>query len=131
MYTQLEIRMTQELYVEVDWDLEGADGPPKIVSVPLRIWAAALGDPEDSAPISDWLSDEHGFTHFGWTITEQPGDFTEEQRKHLVDQARAHYALNSNNDIEIDDNARAILAGDDGAWVQAWLFLRLDGLPED
>lgn len=123
--------MIEEIHVEVDWDTDGAEGPPKIVPVPVHIWAGILSDPEEGVTITDWLSDNYGFTHFGWTIVDKPGDFTEEQRTHLIDKARARYARDSSDNVEIDDNAKVILAGNDGAWVASWVFLYFDDLPED
>lgn len=40
----------------------------------------------------------------------------------LLELAREEYAHGSNNNIEIDDDAD-ISAGNDGTWVQAWVFL--------
>lgn len=44
--------------------------------------------------------------------------------------ARQTYALGSWNDIEIDAPARAS-RGDDGVWVQGWLFLSNEALGID
>lgn len=44
----------------------------------------------------------------------------------LIEQARELYADGSDNDIEIDSDA-VISRGDDGAWVQAWVFVRDEG----
>tara|TARA_B100000287_G_scaffold278153_1_gene262070 strand:- start:43 stop:243 length:201 start_codon:yes stop_codon:yes gene_type:complete len=61
------------MYVKVEWDLGGEElndlshqaalaelGLPSIVSIP---------DDVDEEFISDWLSDEYGFCHRGWSAT--------------------------------------------------------------
>lgn len=41
----------------------------------------------------------------------------------IVDEARSNYAIISDNDIGIDENP-VISRADDGAWVQAWVWVR-------
>lgn len=41
----------------------------------------------------------------------------------LIEEARSRYARPSDNDIEIDDDA-IVSRGDDGAFVQAWVYVR-------
>ena len=43
--------------------------------------------------------------------------------EYWIDRARDLYAMSSDDDIEIDDNAK-VSHGDDGVWVQAWVFVR-------
>ena len=49
--------------------------------------------------------------------------------------ARTRYASGSGgydaHDIEIDDDARVSLGDDPGAFVQAWVWVRNEDLPED
>lgn len=40
----------------------------------------------------------------------------------LIERARARYAVPSDDDIEVDDDAR-ISEGEGGAWVQAWVWV--------
>lgn len=47
-----------------------------------------------------------------------------------IEEAREKYALDSDNDIEIDDNARAS-RGDGGLWVAAWVWLERDDETEE
>jgi hypothetical protein len=42
-----------------------------------------------------------------------------------IQTARERYAADSDNDIEIDDNAQATPSGEKGVWVQAWVYLPL------
>jgi hypothetical protein len=39
-----------------------------------------------------------------------------------IDRARHKYAAGSDDDIEVDDNAKASRT-DDGVWVEAWVWL--------
>ena len=50
------------MYVKVEWDLDGEelDGLPSIVNIPDNVGEEF---------ISDWLSDEYGFCHNGWSAT--------------------------------------------------------------
>ena len=41
----------------------------------------------------------------------------------LVDQARSMYADPSDNSIEIDDYAVGVSRADEGAWVNAWVWV--------
>ena len=41
----------------------------------------------------------------------------------LIDAARRQYAEGSDDNIEIDDDAK-FSRGDDGCWVQAWVWVR-------
>jgi hypothetical protein len=40
----------------------------------------------------------------------------------LIERARARYAMPSDDDIEVDDDAR-ISEGEGGTWVQAWVWV--------
>jgi hypothetical protein len=42
--------------------------------------------------------------------------------QHYRGAAKAQYAVSSNDDIEVDDDA-AVSVADDGAWVQAWVWV--------
>ena len=65
-----------------DTDLEGIpynkalkeSGLPDIVNVPYKI--ASKGDDA----ISDWLSDEYGFTHFGWVDIQSPTQVSSDKK---------------------------------------------------
>lgn len=48
----------------------------------------------------------------------------------LVALAQKHHAIGSDDNIEVYDNARVSNAGDDGAWVEAWVYLGKDELAE-
>jgi len=50
------------------------------------------------------------------------------ERMELVNEARQLYADRSNDNIEVDDNAK-VSKGDDGAWVQAWVWVRARSNP--
>jgi len=54
---------------------------------------------------------------------EDPDGLTAEQRESLRDQARAMYAADSDDDIEIDDMPDFSVC-DEGVWVSGWLFLK-------
>jgi hypothetical protein len=45
-----------------------------------------------------------------------------EEHVKLLGRARALYARDSDDDIEIDEDARVSVA-DNGAWVQGWLWV--------
>lgn len=49
----------------------------------------------------------------------EPGSADHRQ---LISAARTQYAQGSDDDIEIDDDARVSLV-DHGAWVQGWLWI--------
>jgi hypothetical protein len=49
----------------------------------------------------------------------------------LRDAARAGYADGSDNNIEVDRNARVIRSGNEGFWIRGWLHLRATDLIED
>lgn len=40
-----------------------------------------------------------------------------------IDRARSEYCLCSNDAIEVDEGAITSRGGDDGLWVQAWVWL--------
>jgi hypothetical protein len=65
--------------VEVEWDFGDTDledmpyrdalkesGLPKIVKLPKDLLDEWEAEDQDDSIIDDWLSDEYGFTHFGW-----------------------------------------------------------------
>lgn len=45
-----------------------------------------------------------------------------EEHRRLLERARGLYAVGSDDDIEIDDNA-AISKGEEGCWVEAWVWV--------
>ena len=45
-----------------------------------------------------------------------------DEHRRLLERARGLYAVGSNDDIEIDDNA-AISKGEEGCWVEAWVWV--------
>lgn len=51
--------------------------------------------------------------------------FAEDERLKLVDLARSVHCEGSDNTIEVDDNTR-FSVGNDGAWIQGWLWLTAD-----
>lgn len=53
-------------------------------------------------------------------ITEEPDQF----RLDVIEAATKQYAYGSDDNIEIDDDAK-ISEGEDGTWVQAWVFVRM------
>lgn len=53
------------------------------------------------------------------------------KREHILGVARATYAAGSDDDIEIDDTAKIEPAGDEGLWVQAWVYLRVEDVSEE
>ena len=56
---------------------------------------------------------------------------TEELRNAAIrDWAEDKYAIGSNNDIEIDADA-VVSAGDDGAFVAAWVYVRYEDMEDD
>lgn len=55
-------------------------------------------------------------------------DLDEPTRLRLLDHAREKYA---NDDLEIDDNAKVSLNDEGGAWVAAWVYVRLEDLNND
>ena len=56
-------------------------------------------------------------------ICSGPVEVDEPTEEHpAVDKARELYTLSSDDNIEIDDNP-AISEGEDGTWVQAWVFV--------
>ena len=54
------------------------------------------------------------------TILAQVNDFNSEDRKGIVDEARAAYGYEG--EIEIDDNA-ILSRSEEGAYVQAWVWV--------
>lgn len=56
---------------------------------------------------------------------EDPDGLTAEQRESLRDQARAMYAADSDDDIEIDDMPEFSVV-EDGVWVSAWVWIAKD-----
>lgn len=48
----------------------------------------------------------------------------------LIERARELYEADSNDDIEVDDEA-AFSPGDGGCWVQAWLWVRWAEVTEE
>ena len=66
-------------------------------------------------------------------ITGQLADRLEKERKEqrqdlidyadVIEQARDKYALPSDDDLEIDDEP-VLSKGDDGIWVNAWVWIR-------
>lgn len=55
-------------------------------------------------------------------VAEQPDRLTAEGRVLLRDKARAIYAADSNDDIEINDAPKFSVC-EGGVWVQGWLFV--------
>jgi len=55
-------------------------------------------------------------------------ELDEPTRLRLVDHAREEYA---NDDLEIDDNAKVSLNDEGGAWIAAWVYVRLEDLPDN
>lgn len=49
-------------------------------------------------------------------------DVADKDRAKLVEQARELYALGSDDDIEVDEDARFSVA-EAGTWVQAWVWV--------
>ena len=49
-------------------------------------------------------------------------DNNENASEEEIERARLLYALSSNDNIEIDEEAKAS-RGNDGVWVAAWVFL--------
>lgn len=54
---------------------------------------------------------------------------TSDSREQLLEAARAEYCLGSDDNIEIDPDAK-LSVGEDGIWVQAWVFMRNEELPD-
>jgi hypothetical protein len=49
---------------------------------------------------------------------------TPEQREKIVEFAKHEYCHGSSNNVEIDDDENLKFSeGDDGTWVQAWVFV--------
>jgi hypothetical protein len=49
-----------------------------------------------------------------------------ELRQRLLQAARERYAYESDDDIEVDDNAHMHHNGEQGYWVQAWCYVPQD-----
>jgi hypothetical protein len=59
---------------------------------------------------------------------DRPLTRSELDNEHWINRARDLYAVSSDDDIEIDDNAK-VSHGTNGTWVQAWVFVRtLEGI---
>lgn len=54
-----------------------------------------------------------------------------DDRQPLIDRAKAEYAVGSDDDIEIDEDAAFSRSDDKGWWVSAWVFVRDEGNDED
>lgn len=61
--------------------------------------------------------------------TQEP--LSEEQAEAIRSYAREVYADPSDNDVEVDDGAPVSTAGHSGYWVQAWVFVYAESLPEE
>jgi hypothetical protein len=46
-----------------------------------------------------------------------------------IARARAEYADNSDDNIEIDDDALVVPGGDSGCWIQSWVWLSEEDQP--
>lgn len=53
---------------DIKWDMDAGAEPPETISIPYQIFEGDIQDSDLSEVVSDWLSDEYGFCHFGFTI---------------------------------------------------------------
>lgn len=70
------------------------------------------------------------FDDVAYAHTGDPDEIEGEDQAAFIELAREQYARGSDDDIEVYDNARISSAGDDGMWVEAWLYLSQSSLEE-
>lgn len=102
------------LKVETDNAAFAADMSGEITSILAQVIGALKTDKH-----ADTIRDSNGNTVGHWSLTTGQGDA---ERAAMIEKARDAYAT---DDIEIDSDAEASI-GDNGAWVQAWVYLAND-----
>ena len=58
-------------------------------------------------------------------VLEEEAELARDDRDSLLEAARRLYCQSSDNDVEVDDDARLSVA-DNGTWVQGWLWVPCD-----